>query len=279
MGLPRRQTPMLPQMWTTGRPVAVRVIIAILGGWGAAQATLWAFGLPNAWQILALDTAAISAGEYWRLLTSQLLHVNVVHLLANLAVFFFAGREVEPIIGRKPFVGLCLTAGLLGNLANCFLFPEVAACGFSAAVAAVIVSYATILPELEHPLWFGLPMPGRLRAKHFTALLLVAATVCLLNKTALPIGPGAILVGCMVGWIWARQLGFGNPFWFQRWRSERRREELRRTRLTAEDFLEQEIDPILEKISREGMESLSRAERRILQEGRGKLARKETGKE
>jgi rhomboid family protein len=270
---------MLPQMWTTGRPVAVRVIIAILGGWGAAQATLWAFGLPSVWQILALDTAAIGAGEYWRLFTSQLLHANVVHLLANLTVLFFAGREVEPIIGRKPFVGLCLTAGLLGNLANCFLFPEVAACGFSAAVAAVVVCYATILPEFEHQLWLGLPLPGRLRAKHFTSFLLLAATICLLSKSALVIGPGAIFVGCILGWIWARQLGFGNPFWFQRWRNERRREELRRIRLTAEDFLEQEIDPILEKISRQGIGSLSRAERRTLEEGRGKLARKENGKE
>ena len=269
---------MLPQMWTTGRPVAVRVIIAILGGWAAAQATLWAFGRSDMWLILTLDSAAISGGEYWRLFTSQLLHANAVHLLANLLVLYFAGREVEPIIGRKPFVGLCLAAGLLGSIANCLLFPEVAACGVSAAVAAVVVCYATILPELEHSLWFGLPLPGRLRAKRFTTMLGLAATICLVNKTALAVGPGAILVGCMVGWVWARQLGFGNPFWFQRWRNERRREELRRTRLTAEDFLEQEIDPILEKISQQGMGSLNRAERRILEEGRGKLARKENGK-
>jgi hypothetical protein len=94
----------------------------------------------------------------------------------------------------------------------------------------------------------------------------------LVFRAWLDLGPTGILLGAAVGWWWARQLGFGNAFWFQRRRMEERQQALRRMRMNAEEFVAQEIDPILEKISRAGVGSLTRAERRILEEGRGKLA-------
>ena len=41
---------------------------------------------------------------------------------------------------------------------------------------------------------------------------------------------------------------------------------------TPEEFIAQEIDPLLEKISREGMGSLTRAERKLLAKAREKIA-------
>jgi hypothetical protein len=46
----------------------------------------------------------------------------------------------------------------------------------------------------------------------------------------------------------------------------------------VEEFVRDEIDPILEKISREGFHRLSRAERRTLELGRQKLARQSGSK-
>jgi len=112
-------------------------MLAVLAGWGAAQATLWAFGLSEVTQALALDAHAVAAGEYWRVISSQLFHVNFLHFAANLLVLFLAGRDLEPIFGRRPFIALCLVTGLLGSLANCAAAPHTAALGFSAPVAAV----------------------------------------------------------------------------------------------------------------------------------------------
>ena len=42
--------------------------------------------------------------------------------------------------------------------------------------------------------------------------------------------------------------------------------------MTREEFIEQQLDPILEKISRKGMKSLNRAERRILAQAREKVS-------
>lgn len=279
MRLPRRQTPVPAQPWVAAPPTAVRVIVAALAGWGAAQATLWAFGLSSMNEVLALDPRAVESGEYWRFISSQVFHVNFLHFAVNLAVFYLAGRDVEPIFGRRPFIALCLVSGLLGGIANCAAAPHVATLGFSASTAAVLMAYTTILPELEHRLWLYFPLPAALRAKHFSVAVVLLAGASLATGVALEGGPAGILVGSVLGWAWARHLGFASPFWFQRRRIEQHQRELRRQRMTAEDFMTEEIDPILDKIARNGIASLTRSERRILEEGRGKLVRKSVGKE
>ena len=80
----------------------------------------------------------------------------------------------------------------------------------------------------------------------------------------------------MVGWIYARQLGFGNPLWVQRRLVERRQREARLARMDPDQYMVEEIDPILDKISRDGIRSLSRRERRILEQGREKISQKDT---
>jgi hypothetical protein len=154
------------------------------------------------------------------------------------------------------------------------VFPSVAVSGFSAAAAAIVAAYATILPELEHRFSLILPRPLRIRAKHGALALLLACAALLAFRVVLEVGPAGILLGAMVGWWWARQLGFGNAFWFQRRRMEERQQALRRLRMNAEEFVTREIDPILDKISRDGVGSLTRSERKILEEGRGKLAQR-----
>jgi hypothetical protein len=44
--------------------------------------------------------------------------------------------------------------------------------------------------------------------------------------------------------------------------------------MDAKQFIAEEVDPLLEKISRSGMDSLTRAERRTLAKAREKLAAK-----
>ena len=44
--------------------------------------------------------------------------------------------------------------------------------------------------------------------------------------------------------------------------------------MTPEEFIAKEIDPLLDKISREGMESLTRSERKLLAKAREKITSK-----
>ncbi len=268
MRLPRRQTSATPGVWAPARPTGVLLFITMLGSWGAAQAVFWAFGVGSLSDGLLLDGLGIHAGEYWRLFTFQLLHVNFAHFAANVLVLFLAGREIEPIIGRRHFLGLCLIANFFGGIACWLRMPAVAVFGASAAASAAITVYATILPEMEAPL-FGLPL--RLRAKHIAWALAALAIFGTVSGFGGIYGAPGVLAGCALGWVWARVLGFGRLFHFQRRRIEKRNIETRWLHMSAEEFVSAEMDPILEKISCEGISSLTRGERRILEFGRRKM--------
>lgn len=282
MSYPRRQLSSFSRVWAPGRPSGVLVLFWTLIFWGSAQAVLW-WAPPNpqvgpSLDMVRLSGGAIENGEYWRFLTYQFLHANVWHFAVNLLVLWFAGREIEPIVGRHHFLTLCLVANLAGGAISLLATPHAVIVGFSAAAAAVIVAYATIMPELEQSLSLLFLFQLRLRAKTFAAGLMIFGILCVAGQWCSEVGPAGILAGSIIGWAWARRLGFGNPMWFQRLAFERRQRDLRRERMSAEDFISSEIDPILEKISHGGISSLSRAERKILEQGSEKIAARPVAK-
>ena len=118
----------------------------------------------------------------------------------------------------------------------------------------------------------------RLRAKHLAAALVLVSAVLWYTRTLPAIGPVAMLAACVAGWVYVKQLGFGNPLAIQRYIFEKRERAARLERMSSEQFICTEIDPILEKISREGMHRLTRAERKILALGKDKIASKTTRK-
>lgn len=60
----------------------------------------------------AADSAAIAGGQIWRLFTANFLHDpgNPFHLIFNMLVLWFAGRELEIIYGRQQFYKFYFTA-------------------------------------------------------------------------------------------------------------------------------------------------------------------------
>jgi len=75
----------------------------------------------------------------------------------------------------------------------------------------------------------------------------------------------------LVGYVYIKSLGYGvTPrwlLWLQSFRNvfRRRRSQPAERRLSREEFIQEQVDPILDKISREGMQSLTRRERKILE--------------
>jgi len=90
-------------------------------------------------------------------------------------------------------------------------------------------------------------VPVRLRAKYVGWLVVGGAVVMWACHFMPDIAHVAHLGGCLVGWIYARQLGFGNPWWIQRRLMERRQREERLNRMSPDQYMTEEIDPILDK--------------------------------
>ena len=236
---------------------------------------------PNVLQdLLALSLESVNEGRLWQFFSFIFLHAGPLHLIGNLLLLYFAGREVEPILGTRHLLGLYFGGNFLGGVAHVvasaygWVPVDVPLVGISAGVIAVIAAYATILPDLDVRLSLFFVLPVKTRAKYLGIGALLIAIALWITQAAPALGPAAMVSGSVFGWIYAKQLGFGCPHALQRYFLRRKQRAERLDRMPPEQFINEEIDPILEKISQQGMQSLTRAERRILEKGREKIAAK-----
>ena len=251
------------------------VLLSLLGLNAAAfiiQFVLTSWNREFVLEYLGLSDRGISQAYAWQFFTAPLLYNNIWHFAANMLVLYFIGRDVEAIIGQRQFLFLYLFGAFSGELGHLFLMPS--DCILFAAgggIAAILVAYATILPDLEMTALLLFMVPVRLRMRRIAQIALLAAIALLLFDRTGSVGHSAFLGGAIAGWFYAHLLGFGRTSLLQRMLRQRGVEAARLRCMSADQFVAQEIDPLLEKISRRGLASLSRRERRLLEQAREKI--------
>lgn len=57
----------------------------------------------------------ISAGQYWRFLSSMFLHAGLIHILMNSYALYILGPPVEQFLGRLRFLALYVASGIVGG--------------------------------------------------------------------------------------------------------------------------------------------------------------------
>jgi len=252
---------------------------------------------------LALSWLGLKHGYIWQLLTFQFLHANVWHLLLNCWVIYVFGREIEMALGVRRFLTLYFSSGVVGGLVQALAgalaehFPESAwwlrfagpTVGASAGGFGLLAGYAMLYPERPLTLLLFFFFFLSMRAKF---LLLFCAGLALFGL-AFPVtnvADAAHLGGMLTGIIFIRYA----IHWDWHWPRLRRVQKPAPRRLVkvssrpagnwgrgkgeedlpAEEFLSKEVDPILDKISAHGIQSLTEQERRILEAARQKMAKR-----
>jgi membrane associated rhomboid family serine protease len=244
----------------------------------------------------ALSLAGLAQGYIWQLLTYQFMHANLWHILLNSWAIFVFGREIEAALGWKKFLTLYLSSGVLGGIFQmlaAMAWPEHfggAVVGASAAGFGLIAAFAALFPDRELTLLLFFVIPLRLSARTLLILSAVLAVAGVVFPTD-NIANAAHLGGMVMGFIFVRQFIQGR--WWQ-WKFPVRRSAPREfvtarvgrgkfwrsaagpasEDLSAEEFLQKEVDPILDKISAHGIQSLTAREREILEKARTKMAKR-----
>lgn len=271
--------------------MATRLIVVLIVAF-VAQSLLLFYGQIDLSEHLALSVEGLRHGKVWQLLTFQFLHSAPWpwHVLFNCLGLYFFGRPVEEILGERKFLLVYLLSGVLGGLLQVLVtavlprhmdFPVV---GASAGVCGMIAIFCSINPMQELTTWLYF-LPITIRARH---LLLFLAGFSVFG-TLVPFGPvahGAHLGGILTGLAYVRYgRGFSEdaPSWLRWPRRGRPTAPVpgslakgtpwRRPRAEAQesDYIGREVDPILEKISAHGIESLTEKERNILAEARKRI--------
>jgi len=256
---------------------------------------------------LALSADGLAHGYVWQLLTFQFMHGGFLHLLFNCFAIFMFGRELEQSLGRRSFLTLYLSSGVLGGLfqvgfvklLTVFLhnpsFETVQVVGASAGAFGLIAAFATLFPERPLMLLLFFIIPVNMRAKFLLlfegaiALFGIATTGRQFNLPGSQVAHAAHLGGMLTGILFIRYAIHWEWPQFKRTKGRRvqrlvkvpassvlwgHKKAISPEDLPPEEFLSKEVDPILDKISAHGIQSLTERERRILQAAREKMAKR-----
>ncbi len=197
----------------------------------------------------------------WQLVSYGFLHgIEPLHVLWNMLLLFFFGTMLEGILGTRRFLvvyGACMVVGGMVHLLLA-LHPAFrsSAIGASGAVLGVLAALATLRPHTRVIVLF-IPLTLKVLAIGIFALDFIALllqTKGAGSGTAHGVHVGGFLFGFLAArqrWIWR------DPLADLARRLERSREQRRHAD-------EQRMDQLLAKIHREGMSSLTRAERNFL---------------
>jgi len=237
----------------------------------------------------------------WTLITYMFVHLGLFHLLGNMIILYFSGRIFEDLLNGRRLLAVYFMGGIAGFLfyfAAYNLFPVFAGMqqgtihGASAAVIAILVAIATYSPNLE----VRLILLGNVKLK-WIAVFFVALDILFLDG-ANSGGRLAHLGGAAFGYAYSTALKNGNDWSRYFWAvtnffgdlirprpkmkvaaskgSERKPgrsgasvgsntpggKESAKAKASREE--QEKIDAILDKISRSGYDSLSKAEKEFL---------------
>lgn len=235
------------------------------------------------WNYFALSLNGIEHLYLWQLLTFQFMHQGLAHIFFNSLAIYFFGRPVETALGGKRFLTIYFAGGVIGGLVQmlfAFLFPSFngPVVGASAGASGLVAAFAVLNWNQPFTLFlYFLPVTMRGRTLFWLEIGLAVVFIPLQSHIA----NAAHLGGILTGFIFARH--FINRSWspssgnrmaflefFKRPKLFRKKEN---SDGSAEDFLQREVDPILEKISAHGIQSLTAREREILEKARSKMNR------
>ena len=252
----------------------------------------------------ALSREGLMHGRVYQLITFQFLHGGVWHLLGNMMGIYFFGRAMEETLGRARLLRLYLMCGTIGGLIQIalgFAFPALfggIVLGASAGVFGLIAAFAISRPNQPITLLVLLVLPVTFPAKvilAFEAAISVFGILSAPNNIAHAAHLGGMITGIVyMKCFWSDVYG-ARWHWHWHWPKffQRRRPHVVTTRIITPpprtwrapaplkveeippaEFMSRKVDPILEKISAHGIQSLTDEERRILEAARDHMARR-----
>lgn len=225
--------------------------------------------LPNAIAELLVFVPRAILSRPWTVVTYMFLHGGLTHILFNMLGLFFFGSRVESRLGERRFITLYLLSGIAGALASLIFTPRAAVIGASAGVFGVMLAFAWFWPREKIYIWGVLPVEARI-------LVLVTTGFALWSGFA---GRGAGVahfahLGGYVGaaaYLWYIGRNTAQRKFQQRMNAVepnvKRVVALNREALNLDgvhQLTREEVDRILDKISAQGMASLTPEELRFL---------------
>jgi membrane associated rhomboid family serine protease len=224
----------------------------------------------------------------WTIITYAFVHdlSGIFHILFNMLVFYWFGKLFVEYLGSDKLIALYFLGAIAGGVAYLLVYNTIpfyierigsfnGMVGASAAVYAIVVATATLIPDYT----FFLLFLGPIRIKYIAGFYIVVSFLGSVGENAG--GNVAHLGGALMGFVYLKQLQAGTNWgnwitvtidWFKglftakpKVKVTYRKQYSESQKPKAKSSISQdEIDAILDKISDGGYESLTKEEKEKL---------------
>jgi len=281
---------------------AVQWLLALNIGVYFLQLTL--FSQESIYSALALDPARFP-NEWWTVITYMFVHAWLAHLAFNMFTLWMFGPRLEHIWGTRTFVQFYLWCGIGGALAHLIFAQHLAVIGASGAISGVLVAYALRWPDEEVYLFGVIPMKSR-----WLIAAMIGMNIIFALSPGSGIDWTAHLGGMAFGWLFLKLSSLGGLTRVRGWVSAvpeesedmpravpRNRSPMRDQARSVDEVVARSnavvlreskplqhvpreespkeyaarVNRVLDKISQHGLDSLTREEKRLLEEMSRKL--------
>ena len=252
--------------------VGVHVVCAIL------TALILGFVHNGALDYVMFDSAQVWHGQVWRLVTYAFIHQPFGYALLWFAIemymLFFFGREVERFIGQRAYIwlyGLLLVVPA-AILAGWGLNSRTGLAGSGALHFAVFTAFVAVYPNVQ----FFLRIPAKW-------VFVILAGIGTLSGLAAHAWQDLVVLwsSIAVAFFFIEMRGAGPELaWIKDFKARFRPKpklyivQKSSARTVEPDDVYASVDPILDKIAKSGMGSLTETERKILDRARNRLLKK-----
>lgn len=200
--------------------------------------------------------------QLWRIISYQFLHDGIGHIFFNMLILFFFGPMLEQLWGSKHFLRFYLICGAMGGIFYPILvFFKVLGpnylIGASGAIFGMLAAGGILFPRMRVFIMGIFPVPLGVLA----GILALISILTLLDAQGLNRGgEAAHIAGMAAGAVYV----LWGPV-MQRMRHKQTQGRWERKIVEQRDF-HREVDRILTKVHDSGVGSLTRNEKKILQE-------------
>ena len=256
------------------------------------------FAVPNNIDLfykLALSPLEMKAGMYWQIVTSIFMHGGFTHILFNMWGLYLFGTLVAPHLKTARFLTIYFIAGICGNLLWLLFNWNTMAIvvGASGALFGVLIATAMLEPNREFILlFFPFPMKAKTLVAVYAVVEIILAQSSVGNVAHLA-HIGGLIGGYLYIEIFCRKLIIWEPLAFllpkKRFGEQTSREnwtvKTAPLKFKTKEFnfeekdigspvSQKELDYLLDKVSRSGINSLSESEMATLRRAREQMRKR-----
>lgn len=227
-----------------------------------------------------VPSSILSHGFIWQFVSYMFVHGGFMHLLMNMFVLWMFGMELENYWGKKEFLKYFLITGIGSGIIT-FLFSmnsSIPVVGASGAIYALLLAFAMMFPDRKIYVYFLFPV----KAKYFVLVIGLITFFSSMGPSTSGISHLTHLGGLIVGYIYFRRKSIlydikrflkkhkiRNPFRnfikkVDKSSDNPQAQSNSFTEYQTDQTMREQVDEILDKISKVGYDKLTDQEKQTL---------------